>query len=433
MTREAVFSPDFKPEPYWWTASPQQSDDRTELPTTADVLVIGAGYTGLHAAIETARAGRDTVVIDAEAAGWGCSTRNGGQISTSIKPSFAALRRSYGEALAIDLLKEAQASLDHVTNFVSDEEINCDFDVVGRFHGAHTPRQYDVLTRDCEIRHPGFETGAYMVSRADQASELGTEAYYGGAVFPRHASLDPGKYHTGLLSVAGKAGVKIISHCRAMEIERTATGFEVATAKGRIRANKVIVATNGYTGALTPWHRRRVIPIGSYVIATEEIPAELMDRLFPTNRILSDTRKLVYYYRPSPDRKRVLFGGRVSLSETDPRKSGPKLRDELVRLFPELAGTRISHSWAGTVAFSFDTLAHCGEDNGLFYAMGYCGSGVGMAGYLGARTGRAAAGVDTTPGAFSRTKFQTRPFYTGSPWFLAPSVAFFRIRDRLGI
>jgi glycine/D-amino acid oxidase-like deaminating enzyme len=343
------------------------------------------------------------------------------------------LTRRYGEALAIDLLKEGQASLDHVTDFIRDEEISCDFAVVGRFHGAHTPRQYDVLSRECESSHPGFETGAYMVSRAEQASELGTEAYYGGAVFPRHASLDPGKYHVGLVRVAHKAGVAIISHCRALEIARTASGFEVATAKGRIRANKVIVATNGYTGALTPWHRRRVIPIGSYVIATEEIPAELMDRLFPTNRILSDTRKLVYYYRPSPDRKRVLFGGRVSLSETDPRKSGPKLRDELVRLFPELAGTRISHSWAGTVAFSFDTLAHCGEDNGLFYAMGYCGSGVGMAGYLGARTGRAAAGVEATPGAFSRTKFQTRPFYTGSPWFLAPSVAFFRIRDRLGI
>jgi glycine/D-amino acid oxidase-like deaminating enzyme len=433
MTRDGIFSPGFKPTPFWWEASPQQADDRAALPGSADVLVIGAGYTGLHAAIETARAGLDTVVIDAEAAGWGCSTRNGGQISTSVKPSFAALKKRHGESLAAALLKEGQASLDHVTDFVRNEKIDCDFAVVGRFHGAHTPGHYDRLARDCEIRHPGFETGAYMVSQQDQASELGTGAYYGGAVFPRHASLDPGKYHAGLLGVARKAGVKIISHCRALEIARNASGFEVAAAKGRIRANKVIVATNGYTGALTPWHRRRVIPIGSYVMATEEIPSGLVDRLFPTNRILSDTRKLVYYYRLSPDRKRVLFGGRVSLSETDPRKSGPKLHDELVRLFPELAGTRISHSWAGTVAFSFDTLAHCGEDKGLFYAMGYCGSGVGMAGYLGARTGRAAAGVETTPSAFSRTAFQTRPFYTGSTWFLAPSVAFFRIRDRLGI
>jgi glycine/D-amino acid oxidase-like deaminating enzyme len=184
---------------------------------------------------------------------------------------------------------------------------------------------------------------------------------------------------------------------------------------------------------LSPWQQRRVIPIGSYVIATEEIPADVMDRLFPTNRILSDTRKLVYYYRPSPDRKRILFGGRVSLQETDPRKSGPKLLAELVRLFPELADTRISHSWAGIVAFTFDTLMHCGEDRGLSYAMGYCGSGVGMAGYLGSRLGKAAAGLDTDLGAFSQIPFQTRPFYTGKPWFLAPSVAVYRLRDRLGI
>jgi glycine/D-amino acid oxidase-like deaminating enzyme len=113
------------------------------LPASADVLVIGAGYTGLHAAIETARAGLDTVVIDAEAAGWGCSTRNGGQISTSVKPSFAALKKRHGESLAAALLKEGQASLDHVTDFVRNEKIDCDFAVVGRFHGAHTAGHYD--------------------------------------------------------------------------------------------------------------------------------------------------------------------------------------------------------------------------------------------------------------------------------------------------
>jgi len=271
------------------------------------------------------------------------------------------------------------------------------------------------------------------VPRDKQHSELGTDAYYGGIVFPRHASIDPGKYHAGLLNVARSAGVNIISQCRVNDLQRSSGGFEVSTEKGRIRANKVIIATNGYTGPLTPWQQRRVIPIGSYVIATEEIPAETMDRLFPTNRILSDTRKLVYYYRPSPDRKRILFGGRVSLQETDPRKSGPKLLAELVRLFPELAQTRISHSWAGIVAFTFDTLMHCGEDKGLFYAMGYCGSGVGMAGYLGSRVGKAAAGVEKDLGAFSKIPFKTQPFYTGKPWFLGPSVAIYRLRDRLGI
>ena len=431
--KDDCFSPDFKPTPYWWDASPRQPDDQAKLPASADVVIIGSGYTGLHAAVQTARAGLDTVVVDAEAAGFGCSTRNGGQISTSVKPSFSTLTRRYGEALATSILKEGQASLDHVTNFVSDENIDCDFGLVGRFHGAHTGGQYDKLARDCETRHPGFETGAFMVPREKQHSELGTDVYYGGIVYPRHSSVDPGKYHAGLLDVARTAGARIVSQCRVNDIERGPAGSEVSTEKGRIRANKVIIATNGYTGPLTPWQQRRVIPIGSYVIATEEIPAETMDRLFPTNRILSDTRKLVYYYRPSPDRKRVLFGGRVSLQETDPRKSGPKLLAELVRLFPELRRTRISHSWTGIVAFTFDTLMHCGEDNNIFYAMGYCGSGVGMAGYLGSKIGRAAAGIDKDLGAFSRIPFQTRPFYTGNPWFLAPSVAAYRLRDRIGI
>jgi glycine/D-amino acid oxidase-like deaminating enzyme len=427
------FGSDFRPEPYWWEASPRESDENGMPPSSVDVLIIGAGYTGLHAAVQAARGGAGTLVVDAEAAGFGCSSRNGGQISTSVKPSFATLTQRYGEALAIAILKEGQASLDHVASFVRDEDIACDFGVVGRFHGAHTRGQYDKLARDCETSHPGFQTGAFVVPRDRQHAELGTDAYWGGVVFPRHASLDPGRYHSGLLRVARGAGAQIVSHCRVTDIARRTGGFDVATSKGKVRADKVIIATNGYTGPLTPWHQRRVIPIGSYIIATEEISRETMDRLFPTNRILSDTRKLVYYYRPSPDRKRVLFGGRVSLNETDPRKSGPKLLAELVRLFPELSGTRISHSWAGTVAFSFDTLMHCGEDDGLFFAMGYCGSGVGMAGHLGSKLGRAAAGIDKDLGPFSRIPFPTRPFYTGNPWFLGPSVALYRLRDRLGI
>ncbi|MDW4496681.1 FAD-binding oxidoreductase, partial [Sulfitobacter sp. D35] len=224
----------------------------------------------------------------------------------------------------------------------------------------------------------------------------------------------------------------IVPHARATELERTVAGFRLRTAKGTIRAGKVILATNGYSGPLSSWHRRRVIPIGSYMIATEVLPQGLMDRLLPTDRILSDTRRLVTYYRPSPDRSCILFGGRVSLSETDPDVTGPRLLADLRRLFPELSDTRIRRSWCGTVGYTFDTLMHAGEDRGLYHAMGYCGSGTGMAGYLGMKIGRKAAGLEGGDTAFDRIPCPTRPFYSGSPWFLAPSVLVYRIRDRFG-
>jgi len=171
----------------------------------------------------------------------------------------------------------------------------------------------------------------------------------------------------------------------------------------------VIVATNGYSGRLLPWLSRRLIPIGSYVIATEPLTQATMDRLFPTDRLASDTCRVIYYYRPSPDRSRIVFGGRVSATETDPRISAPRLKAQLVRIFPELAGTGISHSWVGTVAYSFDHLAHCGVHDGIHYAASYCGSGVSMASYLGMRTGQKVLGSQAGRTAFDGLPFPTRP------------------------
>ncbi|MTH99068.1 FAD-binding oxidoreductase [Roseibium sp. RKSG952] len=429
----ALFTDDFKAAPYWWETGAPADFSKTLLPSEADVVVVGAGYTGLNAALQTARAGLSTLVLDAEAAGWGCSTRNGGQVSTSVKPSLSTLQKRHGSTIARALLEEGQASLDYMHALVRDEQLDCDFRETGRFHGAHLPHLYDTMAAECETGHKVWNTGAYMVPKAEMDRELATDAYHGGMVFPHHCSIDVGKYHPALLNKVVKAGAIVKSHCPVVSLERLASGFRVLTKCGAMKAGKVILATNGYSGPLSPDHQRRIIPIGSYVIATEELDQALVDRLFPTDRILSDTRKLVYYYRLSPDRKRLLFGGRVSLNETDPAKSAIRLHQDMTALFPELKRARISHSWMGFVGYTFDTLAHCGEDKGLFHAMGYCGSGVGMASYLGMRMGRKAAGLETEPSAFEQITFPTRPLYTGNPWFLAPSVLVFRLRDRFGI
>jgi len=396
------------------------------------VVVIGSGYTGLCAALQTARGGRDTVVLDAQDAGWGCSTRNGGQISTSVKPDYAALTRRFGAERAFRIIKEGHNSLAWVASFVAEEAIDCDFRIAGRFHAAHKPSCYEALARRLATQPKGLEVEAHMIPRAEQRRELGTDAYFGGVLFARHASVDPARFHQGMLDRALAAGATVVPQRAATAIHREGGGFRVDCPGGSIVARNVVVATNGYTGALTPWLRRRVIPIGSYIIATEPIPRDTMARLMPRDRIVSDTRKIVYYYRASPDGKRILFGGRVSHDETDPKISGPRLHAEMTRIFPELASIRISHSWAGFVAYTFDELMHVGAQDGLYYAMGYCGSGVGMAGYLGMRIGQQVLGRKDGATAFDGLPFATRPYYWGKPWFLAPAVAYYRWSDRLG-
>ena len=427
-----IFCDDVKLTPYWWDNVPRPELPSLPAPAKADVVVIGSGYTGLSAALQTARGGRDTVVLDVEDAGWGCSTRNGGQISISVKPPYAELAQRHGAQRAAAIIREGQNSLAWIEEFVAQEGIDCNFRIAGRFHAAHSPAAYEALARQITARPNELAIEAHMITRAGQRSELGTDAYFGGVVYPRHASVDPARLHQGMLERAMAAGARVIPHCPALQVQRETNGFLIDVHGGRIATRQVVVATNGYTGNITPSLQRRVIPIGSYIIATEPIAPELMARLMPKDRVVSDTRKVVYYYRASPDRRRILFGGRVSYNETDPRKSGPKLRAEMTRVFPELAGVTISHSWAGLVAYTFDELVHTGTQDGLFYSAGYCGSGVGMAGYLGMRLGQKVLGLKEGKTAFDGLPFRTRPFYTGRPWFMGPVLMYYRWMDRLG-
>ncbi len=439
MNNKNLFTDDYKLDSYWWDKTPRPTIESTALPAKCDVLIIGSGYTGLNAALVTARAGRSTVVVDAEDAGYGCSTRNGGQISTSIKPDMAALSRKHGADKAFQIIKEGHNALSWIEEFITHEHIDCDFRVCGRFHAAHTAKHFKTLTEEVKQQPKGLEVPYTVIPRSEQRSELATDAYHGGVVYHPHASIDPGAYHQQLLSRATEAGVQIVPHCAVTQLQagttgtkaRTKAGTKATTQRGTITANEVIVATNGYTGNITPWQQRRVIPIGSYIIATDGLDKSVMDRLMPNDRIYSDTCKVVYYYRASPDRSRILFGGRVSSAETDPTKSAPLLKADLVRLFPELADVKLSHSWMGFVAYTFDTLAHTGAHQGIHYAMGYCGSGVSMASYLGMRVGHKVLGSAKGTTGLDGIGFPTRPLYTGKPWFLPAAVAWYRYKDRL--
>jgi glycine/D-amino acid oxidase-like deaminating enzyme len=427
----SLFAPDYKDEPFWWEATPRPRLPEDPPPSRADVAVIGSGYTGLCAALVIARGGRSTVVLDAEAAGWGCSTRNGGQVSWSLKLGLDELAPIHGKERAFAMVREGRNALDFIADFIRSENIECDWERVGRFVGAHNSSEYEALGRRIRHQEKGLEVEAHLVPRPEQASEIGTTTYHGGLVYPAHAALHPAKYHQGLLTRALAAGATIVPHCPAMAIQRDGDGFVVRTPRGNIAARDVVVASNGYTGGVTPELRRRVIPIGSYIIATEPLEPALAARLIPKARVVSDTRRLVFYYRLCSERRRMIFGGRVALSETDPRVTAPRLHAEMTALFPELASARISHSWHGFVAYTFDTMPHLGRRDGVHYAMGYCGSGVSLATYFGTRIGQQVLGLEEGRTALDDLAFPTRPFYTGVPWFLAPTLIWYRLRDRM--
>lgn len=428
---EKIFAGNYVGKPYWWERTPRPEIQDCPLPKSSEVVILGSGYTGLSAAIQTTRNSLQTVVIDAGNAGWGCSTRNGGQVSTSIKSSYPELRRQFGKDQAVALIKTGRESVQWVEDFVQENNIDCDYQKTGRFHGAHSPQEYQYMCKTLEETPESLRQGIYTVNIEQQGAEIDSRYYYGGTVNPTCSSIDPVRYHQGMLNTAVQQGCQIIIHSRGIGIRKQKGIFHVSTTKGTIQARDVIVATNGYTGNLIPWMQRRVIPVGSYIIATEPLPGNMINELLPTNRVITDTLKLVVYYRTCPERKRILFGGRVSIRETEPKISAPRLRELMLERFPSLTDIRITHSWMGFVAYTFDKLPHLGVHDGVHYCMGYCGSGISLSSYLGAKTGLRVAGQQGHESPLDKHKFKGRFYYRGNPWFLKPSMFYFRTRDRL--
>ncbi len=416
---------------FWWEEAPLAALERKPVPPTADVVIVGAGYTGLGAAIRLARAGRCVQVFDKQHPGEGASTRNGGITSGNLRPGYAELVRRFGETRASAILTEAKAAREDLYRFIAEEKIECDFAISGRFSGASAHRDYERLAREAEMLNRTLGIEAYAVPRSEQRAFLGTDFYHGGAVRMDVGGLHPAKFHAGLLHLALAAGATVHGQTPVTGIRQEGNGYEVATARGVVRARDVIVAVNGYTDAADRWLRRRLVPVRSRIIATAPLSPNLMGELMPRRMMCSETRKLHYYYRPSPDGARILFGGRDGTIAGDPDWPTENLKRALVDIFPVLDGVEITHSWFGHVAMNRDMVPRIFSRNGVRYAAGYCGSGVVWARWAGEKVANQVLGDPTGESALDFRPPRAVPLFAGKAWFMPAVFGWLTLQDRL--
>lgn len=418
---------------YWWTAAPLGRVERSPVSGECDVAVVGAGYTGLSAALVLARAGRAVQVFDRQRAGEGASTRNGGITSGNLRPGPAELSRRFGAARATALMAEAKAAREDLYRFIAEEGIDCDFALTGRFSGASAPGDYEGLARGADYLHRTFGIEAHAVPRGEQRDYLGTSFYYGGNVRMDIGGLHPGKLHAGMLRLAQGAGAVVHDETAVLGVRPDGGSFEVRTARGLVRARDVLVATNGYADAGDRWLRRRLVPVRSRIIATAPLSPNLMGALMPRRMMCSETRKLHYYFRPSPDGTRILFGGRDGTIAGEPDWPTENLRRAMVSVFPELDGTEITHSWFGNVAMNRDMIPRIFTRRGVRYAAGYCGSGVVWARWAGAKAAAAILGETAEASALEFRPPAFVPMYNGKPWFLPAVFGWMSLQDKLAM
>lgn len=426
VVRPAPLSSDYRQSPLWWDDTPWPQLPEGPPPPEADVVVIGAGYTGLAAAWELRRRGREVVVVDQGRLGNGASSRNAGMAHAGLRPDLATLERRYG-ALGWRLRRVTDEAFAHLATLAEAVAPDCHYVRCGWIYLAHRRGCVDRLRREAVVRAERFGEQVRLLVGNDMIEETVTRTMHAALVTDDGAAVHPARLLAGLARSALAAGATIHEHVHVDGVERDGAALLVRTSQSAIRARDVLVATNGYTDAAFPYLRRRILPIGSYIIATEPLDAQAAATITSRNRLLSDTRNFLHYWRLSPDR-RLVFGGRTSFAPITLERARDRLYHDLVRFYPHLAGIRVTHSWWGLVDLTFDRIPHLGRRDGVTFALGYCGSGVAMATWFGRRVAGWLCG--DPPPAFAEVGFPTVPFYRGRPWFLPLVGWYYQLRDR---
>lgn len=426
-----------KSENYWLTTT-RMPDDSTlnPIPSGVDVAVIGGGFTGLSAARTLAQHGVKVAVLETETMGWGASSRNGGMALTGLKVGMADILKRYGRDLARTLFQYSLDSVNTVEQIVQEEGIACGFERSGHLLAANTASHYEALNHEAELMAGEFNHKVRLVSASEMQNEIGSSLYHGALVDEISAGLNPAQFVSGLAAAAEKAGAVLCARARVNKLERGEKRFLVETERGTFHAAAVLAGTSGYTSSVTKELQKRILPIGSYIIATEKLPSALAQEISPRNRMIFDSRHFLNYYRLWDNR--LIFGGRAAFfpeNERTIRESGQILRREMIQVFPLLKNIQVEYVWGGTLDFAFDQMTHVGEMNGLFYSLGYAGHGVAMGTHTGKTLAEALIKGDIHKHPLAQFAFPKAPLglYQGKPWFLPLAGLWYRVLDLLDV
>ncbi|CAB3795739.1 NAD(P)/FAD-dependent oxidoreductase [Paraburkholderia fynbosensis] len=423
-----------KLESYWLDTRPAFRGGR-EGPVEghAEVVVIGGGFTGLSAALELASRGVQVTVLEAAQIAGEASGRNGGQCNTGLAHDYASLAAKIGATQAKAFYRAYESAVATVDSIVTAHQIDCDFVRTGKLKLAAKPEHFAKLEKTYEVLLREVDQDIALIPRESLRDEVGSDGFFGGLLQRNGAQMHMGKFGVGLAQAAVRHGARIFEQAPVTQMKRLdGERYEITCARGTIRADRVLVATGASQIGPFQWFRRRIAPVGSFIVVTEPLPPEQLNRLFPTRRAYVTSRQIGNYFRVTPD-NRLLFGGRARFAMSSPssdEKSGQILRAGLSAYFPELANVRLDYCWGGLVDITADRLPRAGQHEGLFYSMGYSGHGVQMSVHMGRVMADVLYGA-AAGNPWRDLEWPAIPGHFGHAWFLPLVGAYYRLQDIL--
>ncbi|WP_375307212.1 FAD-dependent oxidoreductase [Bradyrhizobium sp. A11] len=396
------------------TAAPARDFPVLSGEQQADVVIIGAGYTGLSAAHHIAKSGLAPIVLEANRPGWGASGRNGGVITAKFRLSFREIDAAHGRAMAKRMYEIAHESTDMVEELVSEFGItSANLTRTGQVKAAHneTTLRAAIDEADWMTREMG-SAEVRILDKSGVREETGSDIFVGGVLHPGSGGIHPLNYLRGLADGVARRGVSMFQESPVVRLRREKDGIVAETPQGAVRARQAIIATNSYsdlTGA-TAHLQRTLVPFRSAMVATAQLPRNLAGKLMPSGRTYTETKRMMRWFRMVDHR--VIFGGRGAFGKQDSQAAFDALRKAMVGIFPELADVPLDYKWSGLVAMTLDSVPHIGRlDDRTLVSLGYNGAGVAMSSLMGRYLAAFVRGESPDVGLLDVRRMKTIPLY----------------------